>query len=142
VRFHCAIYNQDSTFGFSGGWQGGGPVSTVPMATVTVSGHTAREAAARAYVRCVGRERARRMRQKPDAPRGAIAQETNFRAIAACLRKTTSRLGECYQLDNLVEAWYITAEPDRSTPRLRKPLRRLRLPHSLLFRLLSRPLPG
>lgn len=141
MRFHCTVYTRDYTFG-----AGEGGTSTPPGAlvgTLTVSGATAREAAARAYVKRVGKDRARRMRDELDAPRAVVAQETNVRAIAACLRKMGSRLGNCYQYDNFVEAWFIHVEPVEAPSPLPAPkpsrLRRLRLPSAVVWRQLQRP---
>jgi hypothetical protein len=132
MRYLCTVYNRDYTLGSS---------QTVVVGTATVAGHTVREAAARAYVRCVGSQRARVMQQKCKAPRAVIAQETNFRAIAACLRKTSTRLGDWYRFDNLVEAWDIHVEPlpasPPSSPRL--PERRSLPPLPVLLALLQRP---
>ncbi len=89
----------------------------MPLAHVEVSGKSLREAAARAYVKCVGRGRAKQMREKLTASRQVIAQETSCKAIAASLRKTARRFGECYELDNFLVAWSIKVEPVRSNPR-------------------------
>ena len=88
MRYACTIYTHEYMFGGNRGFTGGDPVFDSPLAHVVVSGDNLREAAARAYVQCVGRLRARRMRQNPSAPRAVIAQETSCKAIAASLRKT------------------------------------------------------
>jgi hypothetical protein len=129
----------------------------VVASSVEVAAGNQREAAARAYVLHVGRQRARLLRQRPGAPRNLIAQETNPTAIAASLRKLRTPLGEGYEMDNLRESWFITVEQrpanpslDRLSslslasshrPRSRSRLRRLRLSPSQLHRLLrSQPL--
>src|SRR5262249_23026703 len=109
VRYLCTIYTPEQTF--SGTNTGLEPSFGSPWAEVEVSGKSDREAAARAYVQCVGKERARLMRQKLHAPGHIVAQETNRKAIAASLRKTTRRIGECYEMDNFVDTWLIKVQP-------------------------------
>ena len=148
MRFHCSVYNHDCTCGGpKGGDRSSGPWCQVQVATVTVSGRTPREAAARAYIACVGKERAKVMRAKANAPRSVIAQETNPKAIAASLRKTARGTGPCYEMDNFVQSWSITVEPASSAllPSQRLPApapRRLRLSHRLLHHLLLSPSPN
>jgi hypothetical protein len=188
MRFVCTIYNRDYTFG--GKNNGTGPDESgdpgvegvsVVASSVMVTARNQREAAARAYIRHVGRPRARFLREQLDAPRRLIAQETNPAAIAASLRKLRGALGEGYEMDNFVQGWFITVHrapmgtrashrapqectwvhDDQGTrasdqvpanplsdrllsSELPKPcrqpsrshLRRLRVPHPLLFRLL------
>jgi hypothetical protein len=143
MRFLCTIYSHDEQCGGVPGGPGLQPRVEAPLATVTVSGRSLREAAARAYVRGVGRTRARILRDHLKAPRAVFAQETNVKAIAAGLRRTSSGLGDCYQLDNLLEAWYIKVEPlpANSMPRLPR-LRRLRLSPPVLRRLLRHASPN
>ena len=69
MRYTCTIYNHDYTFGGDRGFLGSEPVFEAPLAHVVVSGASLREAAARAYVKCVGRQRANQMRQNQHAPR-------------------------------------------------------------------------
>ncbi len=135
MRYLCTIYNRDFAFG--------GP-NSVLVGTTTVGARNLREAAARAYVRCVGRKRAVVLRQELKAPRAVIAQETNVRAIAVSLRKTSTRMGDCYLLDNMVEAWDIHVEPVRSTSpqQPQRPFHLLRLPQPFLWHLLQRPSPN
>jgi hypothetical protein len=132
MRYLCTIYNRDFT--------AGGP-NSVLVGTATVKGRTLREAAARAYVRCVGRKRAQILPKGPKAPR-VFAGETNVQAVAVSLRKKSSRFGDCYLLDNMVEDWHIHVEPvaaPSASPRPQPQLRRMRLPHSSLFHFLQRP---
>ncbi len=128
MRYTCTIYSHDYTFGGAKGFTGTDPVFDTPLAHVVVSGRNLREAAARAYVTCIGRERAKRLREKANAPREVIAQETSCKAIAASLRKTARRIGECYEMDNLIEGWFIKVEPASSNPQLPLCPRRLPLP--------------
>jgi hypothetical protein len=142
VRYTCTIYGHDYTFGGVKGFTGTDPVFDEPLARVEVSGRSLREAAARAYVECVGRRRAEQMREQQRAPRKVVAQETSRKAIAASLRKTTRRIGECYEMDNLLEGWFIKVEPVPSN------LRSSRLPSgphlstSCLLHLSSFPSPN
>ena len=79
------------------------------------------------------------MRQQPWSREDVASQETSRRAIAASLRKTNRRIGECYELDHLVRSWLIKVEPapaNLPTPR------RLRLPASTLLRLGRAPFPN
>src|SRR4051794_4212517 len=66
---------------------GNGPTSDpafdTPAAAVVVAGSSEREAAARAYVRAVGKQRAAWMRQQPWSRPEVVAQEGSKRAIAA-----------------------------------------------------------
>lgn len=135
MRYLCTIYTHDQAFGTS--TPGTEPSFQSPWAEVEVTGRTHREAAARAYVQCVGKERARLMRQKPHARGHVVAQETNRKAIAASLRKTTRRIGECYEMDNFADTWLIKVQP--ASPTLSRPCR-LSLTH--LLRLSRHPSPN
>jgi hypothetical protein len=136
VRYTCTIYSHDYTFGGSRAFGGSDPVFDSPLANVEVSGRTLREAAARAYVKCVGRTRARLMRKNAVAPRQVIALETSCKAIAASLRKTLRRIGECYEMDNFLQGWFIKVQPVANPQPSRRP-RKLRLPLPLLQHLSS-----
>ena len=137
VRYFCTIYTHDCTFATTQGTPADGdPADGTPLARVLVSGSSKRQAAAQAYVECVGRERARLMRERFGSR--LAKQETNARAIAASLRKTNRSGSECYLLDNYVESWYVHVEPVISVPLPSSP-RRLRLPHPLLVRLSRAP---
>jgi hypothetical protein len=140
VRYFCTIYTHDCTFATTQGSSADGDQSGgTPLARVLVSGSSKRQAAAQAYVECVGRERARLMREL--GSRRLAKQEMNARAIAASLRKTNRSGGDCYLLDNYVEGWYVHVEPVIDLPRPASP-RRLRLPHPLLVRLSRTPSPN
>ena len=139
MRYLCTIFSDGTFGGGSADRPGDGPTLSVVATRIGVSGRSLREAAARAYIRCVGRQRARLMRVKRKAPRRLAAQETNVRAIAASLRLTSGRHGTCYQLDNLVEVWYITVEP---VPTPAHPSRPPRSARSHLLRLLRSPSPN
>ena len=140
MRFLCTIYTHDfTTTGGDKGGVGTEPAFDSPLARLVVGGSSLREAAARAYVRAVGRKRARWMRQQPWSREEVASQETNRRAIAASLRKTNSRIGECYEMDHLVRCWLIKVEP---APQNRPTPRRLRLPTSTLHRLCRTPFPN
>jgi hypothetical protein len=139
--FRCTIFNHDYTFGTPTGQVATTPVRVTQVGTVLVKGPAPRQAAAQAYVRCVGRQRARLLRQQRQAPRHIAAQEANLGQIAASLRKTKSRIGECYQFDNLVEAWLIMVEPMPSVP-CPTPSRSLSSRRKRLLHLLQSPSPN
>jgi hypothetical protein len=142
VRYTCTIYSHDFTFGGVKGFTGTDPVFDEPFARVVVSGRSLREAAARAYVKCVGRQRADQMREQRRAPAKVVAQETSCKAIAASLRKTTRRIGECYEMDNLLQAWSIKVEPVLSNLRSSRQPSRPCLSPSRLLHLSSSPSPN
>jgi hypothetical protein len=142
VRYTCTIYGHDYTFGGDKGFTGTEPVFDEPVARVVVSGRGLREAAARAYVKCVGRQRAEQMRRQRRAPGNVITQETSCQAIAASLRRTTGRLGECFEMDNFVQGWFIKVEPVLSNSRSSRRPSHLRLRTSCLLHLSSSPSPN
>lgn len=138
MRYLCTIYTHDYTFGGGKGGVTTEPDFDNPMAQVVVGGNNGREAAARAYVQAVGRKRARWMRQQSWSSEEVASQETSRRAIAASLRKTNRRIGECFELDHLVRAWLIKVEPAPAVPQLR----RLRLDASTLWQFGQSPFPN
>jgi hypothetical protein len=103
------------------------------VASVVVSGSSARQAAARAYVKTVGRQRASRLRQGKKTPAAVVAQETSPKAIAAGLRKVHRRFGECFEMDNYHDVWSIQVA---SVPM------NLPLPSLLLYHLSRSPSPN
>jgi hypothetical protein len=139
VRYICTIYSHNHTLAAKQGFVDDAGDGDGPVGKVVVSGASPRQAAARAYVECIGRTRARMMREKRALPRSAAAQEANPRAIAASLRKTRWPQGDCYLLDNFLDGWLITVEPVVPTPPAPR-LRRVRLPHPLLVHLSRTPL--
>lgn len=112
MTYTCAIWNHDCTF--PGGTAR--PSCLTLVATTRVKANSSRAAAAKGYVRCVGRRRARLLQEVLHAPAALIRQETDWRAIATSLMRSPDRLGDCYCFDNLVEAWYITVQPARHAP--------------------------
>jgi hypothetical protein len=139
MRYLCTIYTHDGAFGGNKCFVGTEPALSSPVGSVVVSGSSLREAAARAYVRCVGRQRSEWLRQRGHAPEQVIAQETSSKAIAASLRKVGRREGVLYEMDNLSEAWSIKVEPaPANTPRGR----RLRLAPLLLYHLCRTSFPN
>jgi hypothetical protein len=142
VRYLCTIYSHDHTFAGKQGFAGDDADGNAALGRLVVSGSSPRQAAARAYVECVGRTRARMMREKRKAPRSVAAQEANPRAIAASLRKIRRSWGDCYLLDNFVEGWLITVESVVPTPPRSPRLRGARLPHLLLLQFSRTPLPN
>lgn len=128
MRYLCTIYANDGTF--TGNKTSHDPAEPgSPVGSVVVTGSSLRQAAARAYVRCVGRKRARWLEQAKQAPAAVVAQETSPKAIAMSLRKVHRRFGECYEMDNYHDVWSIKVQP---AP---KALRRLRLAPPLLYHL-------
>jgi hypothetical protein len=144
VRYFCTIYTHDCTLATKQGTPatGEGDPAGGPLGRVLVSGATMREAAARAYVQCVGRERARLMQEQLAAPRRLARQETNTKAIAASLRKMSRSGDDCYLLDNFVEGWFIHVEPVLNLPCPSSRPRKLRLPTSRLLSLSHTPSPN
>jgi transcription initiation factor TFIIIB Brf1 subunit/transcription initiation factor TFIIB len=69
------------------------------VASVTVIARGPREAAARAYVRALGRRRVRTLVHL-GAPAFIIRAERNVRALARSLEKTANWSGPCYRLTN------------------------------------------
>lgn len=110
MLYLCTIYRHDYTFGGTKGFTGTEPAYESPVARVRVSGSSLRHAAARAYVRAVGRRRAATLRRQARVPDPVIAQETSPRAIAASLRKTVRRNGEGFELDLFLVSWFIRVE--------------------------------
>ncbi|MFO0930420.1 MAG: hypothetical protein U0736_25895, partial [Gemmataceae bacterium] len=117
MRFHCTLYKHEYAFDGNGGYTGTEPTYDTTVGRVRVSAATLRQAAARAYVILVGRARAERMRAEAHAPEHVIAQETSTRAIAASLRKTMRRIGEGYELDQFLHAWFIRVQAVTAPPR-------------------------
>jgi hypothetical protein len=87
---------------------GSEPAFDYPLACVTVRGDSLRQAAARAYVRCVGRDR---VRQRSHLRPEISGLEASPRAIAASLRKIFSRIGELYEMTGLNQSWFVKVVP-------------------------------
>jgi hypothetical protein len=116
VRYHCTLFTQ--TFSATREtFTGTDPSFDAPVVSVTVRGDSLRTAAARAYVRCVGRDRAKQLSQLPHVRPEVAALEASPKAVAAGLRKMMARIGEVYELDNAREAWFIKVVPVPSKPR-------------------------
>ena len=103
---------------------GSEPSWSQPVATVRVRAGSLRQAAARAYVRAVGRQRVAWLLQQGHPRPEIAALEARPAAVAAGLRRTFSRRGETYVLENAQEAWFIKVEAlpsalPRSSPRHR-----------------------
>lgn len=139
MRYFCTIYTRECTPASTttAGGSGGGDGS--PLARVSVSGSSKRRAAAQAYVECVGRERARLMRERLVPARLARLQ-ADADAIAASLRKVNRSGSDCYLLDDLAQGWFVHVEPVVDAPRTSP--RRLRLPVPLLLHLHRTPSPN
>jgi hypothetical protein len=142
VRYLCTIFSHNPTFAGSSGFAGNSTDAETPLARLVVAAASPRDAAACAYVECVGRTRARLLRHKEGMPRSVAALEANPRAIAASLRKMKRRQGAGYLLDNLVEGWSILVDAVVPTPASPRQPRPIRLPHPLLLHFLRTPLPN
>jgi hypothetical protein len=130
MRYLCTIRSNDGIFTTD---HPAAPTSPSPVASVVVSGSSPRQAAARAYVKTVGHQRASRLRQAKKTPAAVVALETSPKAIAASLRKVHRRFGECYEMDNYHDVWSIQVE---SVPM------NLPLPSLLLYHLSRSPFPN
>lgn len=86
-------------------WLGSKYADSVRVASVTVIARRAREAAARAYVRVLGRQRMAVLVQL-GAPAFIIRAERSVRRLARGLEKTADWAGPCYRLDNMVQQWH------------------------------------
>ncbi len=85
------------------------------LTRVTIKAGNPRQAAARAYVRRVGKVRSRLFREM-NAPQALVEFETSVRSVGKALRRGPSGLGDYYH-DNLVEAWYFRVEEGTSPRR-------------------------
>jgi hypothetical protein len=141
MTFFCTIWNRDCTFGEGTGRTQPAMAGVTLVGTARVRAGSPRAAAAKGYVRCVGRGQARLLKDVLKAPPALIQQETDWRAIAPGLMRSSGRLGDCYCFDNLVEAWYITVEPPASPTSSRLPRHPSRRSRSLWHSLLH-PLPN
>lgn len=150
MRYLCSIYTHGEATGGAGcgnpandpsgnGPLADGPAPDGPLVRVVVDGADGRDAAAGAYVRSIGRERARWMRSQPWSSGEVVAHEASQRAIAASLRRLHGRLGDCFELDFFACAWLIKVEPAPAAPM--KP-NRLRLSPRLFRHLCRTPFPN
>jgi hypothetical protein len=139
MRYLCTIYTHDCTFAGAKTFTGTEPAFGSPVASLLVRGTSERDAAARAYIRAVGRDRARGLREQGLVREEILAQETKPGAIAASLRKVAGRSGLRYEMDNFADAWSIRVEPAPTATRLP---RRLRLKSRLLYRSSRFPSPN
>ena len=110
MRYRCTLFTQ-SFDARRVTVVGSEPCWTEPFVTVTVRGRDARQAAARAYVVGVGKQRVAQLVQQGHPRPEIAALEASPRAVAAGLRRTLARLGEMYVLDNANESWFIKVEP-------------------------------
>jgi hypothetical protein len=136
VTFLCTIFSQDSAFGTGESGPQGQPATLV--GTTTIRAASPRLAAAKGYVRCVGRDRAWLLKEVLHAPAGVVRQEIDWKALAPGLMRSETQLGDCYCLDNLVDTWLIKVEPAR----LASPSRRRSRRREHLFQSLQRPSPN
>ncbi|MFQ3650580.1 MAG: hypothetical protein SNJ75_09620 [Gemmataceae bacterium] len=110
MRYRCTLFTQ-SFDAQRVAVVGSEPCQSEPVAAITVRGRCLRQAAARAYVVAVGRHRATLLVQQGHPRPEIAALEASPHAVAAGLRRTLSRWGEMYVLDNANEAWFIKVEP-------------------------------
>jgi hypothetical protein len=113
-RYLCTVYNYNYTFGGDEALLGSHYVPAVRVARIAVLARNGREAAARGYVRTVGRVRARFL-QSLNAPEICVLIESRWRRMAGAMRRTTNWLGDCFVFDNRVEAFYVQIERLSST---------------------------
>jgi hypothetical protein len=103
----CTIYNQNYTFQAQEAWFRPGCTRAVRVAKAAVFARNRREAGAKAYVRTVGRVRARVLREL-NAPTIMIEIETRWRALARGLCRARIWPGDClFAWDNSVEIFYV-----------------------------------
>jgi hypothetical protein len=108
MTFLCTIYNEQVSADGSGHLT---PAVVTLVARSVVRAGSRRSAAAKVYVRCVGRQRARLLKEVLHAPSILIRHETDWRGIAPGLTHSSNRLGDCYCFDSLFELWYIAVAP-------------------------------
>jgi hypothetical protein len=130
--YTCTIFNHDYTFEEHESWLGPEHVPAVRVASVTVRARSRREAAARAYVRTVGRVRARKLREL-NAPAVLVRAESRWRVLARGLGRVRNWLGDCFTYDNMVEVFLVRVQRRPGTPRAaaRRQARRHRLLRAL-----------
>ena len=130
VQYICTIYNFDHTFAYPdfGQYPDFGTerydVPATQAAITSVQARNEREAAAKAYVSTIGRVRARKLREL-NAPQVCVDVETKHRTLAKGLKRAENCLGSVYLFHNLVEAYYIRADP-MAPGRLAAPVSRRR----------------
>jgi hypothetical protein len=100
---HCPTDLEDDE-----NWLGELYLPVVEVARTIALASTKREAAARAWVRTVGRERARAMREL-GAPVAVLEMNSDRGQIASELTNAELWIGECLKLDNGVESWFVVA---------------------------------
>jgi hypothetical protein len=114
--FHCVIFNHDYTSQDQEAWFRPGCTRVVRVATATVFARCRRAAAARAYVRTVGKARARFLRDL-NAPAIVIEIESRWRTLARGLQRAHIWPGDClFVWDNQVEAFYVRVVRLQSMP--------------------------
>jgi hypothetical protein len=125
--YTCTIFNHNYTFEEHEAWLGPEHVPAVRVASIIVRARSRREAAARAYVRTVGRVRARILRDL-NAPAILVRFETRWRVLARGLGRVRNWLGDCFTYDNMVEAFFVRVQrrPDIQGLAGREALRRRR----------------
>lgn len=107
--YDCTVFNHNYTSEDHEDWLGPEYVQAVRIASVIVHARNAHDAAARAYVRTVGRVRAGKLR-KLNAPAVIIQFETSWRKVADCLGRAKNWMGNCFVYDNEFEAFYMRVE--------------------------------
>jgi hypothetical protein len=91
----CTIFNHDCTTDQQEAPLGSHYAPAVRVARVLVFARNGQEAAARAYVRTVGRVRARKMREF-NAPACCLMMETCRRTLAGGLGRVSNWLVDCF----------------------------------------------
>ncbi len=109
-QYDCVIYSHcPMDLENDENWLGEFYPPVVEVARSIALAHSQREAAARAWVRTVGSERARAMRNL-GAPAAVIEMDSDRDRIASELTSAELWAGECLKLDNGVESWFVVTE--------------------------------
>lgn len=107
-QYECVVYSCPSHLDDGEEWLEEHHLPVVEIGRWIAIADSPRNAAARAWVRTVGRARVRKLHEL-NAPIAIIEHEGDPQQIASELATCDLWIGECFKLDNLAEAWYIVA---------------------------------
>lgn len=111
TRYECIVYGRPFDLAeYDDEWLDEERPPLVEVARWLTIADEPRGAAARAWVRTLGRERVRTLIDL-NAPVVIIEHDRDPRQIAAELTHAHLWIGECWMLDNKVEKWYVVAVP-------------------------------
>ncbi len=79
------------------------------LAEVKMLARDEKEAAAKAYIRCVGLQRVQIL-ENWKAPDFIVGMETDIGGLAAQVERCDTRLGQ-YKYDNKAQVWYFNVQP-------------------------------